>query len=291
MEPIDLPEPSVSITIEGGEYRVIRSNGLPAHATGTFPNEHNPNALRRQTHEYRVPLNPTPGPRPTPAQPEFGIALNGVIFDSGTGEFWTPSGSRGHSPWNYDPAAAANQARFGLDRNNAHVQPTGKYHYHGPPIGLMEQHGLGTDGQHEHEHAHAHAHEMVILGWAFDGYPIYAPYGHEDPGDSESRLIELHPCYQLKQGNRPDTPRGPGGAYDGTFAADYECFEGVGDLDALNGRSGVTPEFPDGTYYYVITKAYPSVPRFWRGKPGPGVQRRGPPGGPGPNHGPPPPRQ
>ncbi len=282
MEAIDLPESTVSIAIEG-EYRVIRSNGLPDHEAGTFPNEYNPNAVRPQTHEYRVPLNPKASQRLTPAQPEFGIALNGVLFDSGTGEFWTASGQRGQSPWNYDAASASNQPRFGLDRNHAHVQPTGKYHYHGLPTGLMEKLGLPADGEHP---SHSHAHEMTLLGWAFDGYPIYAPYSHEDPDDPASELVELEPSYRLKQGNRPDPPEGPGGRYDGTFGADYEYVEGSGHLDRSNGRSGVTPEFPKGTYYYVVTRGYPTIPRTWHGIPGPTVQRRGPVQG---SDGPPPP--
>ena len=40
-------------------------------------------------------------------------------------------------------------ARFqwlGTDCNNAHVQPTGAYHYHGLPEGLINRLGEGVDG-------------------------------------------------------------------------------------------------------------------------------------------------
>ncbi|MEM1186083.1 MAG: YHYH protein [Planctomycetota bacterium] len=255
MEVVDLPEPLVSITIEG-EHRVITANGLPEHNTGAFPNAHNPNAMRSMTHHYRIPLNPKIASERTKAGPEFGIALNGVVFDAGTGEFWTQSGRRGRSSWNYDPAAESNQSRFGLDDNSAHVQPTGKYHYHGTPTGLIDR---LTD---------ANAPErMTLIGWAFDGFPIYAAFGYADPSDAGSELVELSSSYRLKSGPRPEAPRGPGGDHDGTFAADFEFVEGSGDLDESNGRVGVTPEFPDGTYYYVITDEFPSVPRFWVGTP------------------------
>ena len=283
MEPVELPEPSVSVTLE--PYRVIRSNGLPDHPTGEFPNENNPNALRPQEHEYRIPVNPTPAEELTPAMPEFGIALNGVMFDAGTGEFWTPDGARGFSAWNYD-ASGPGVERFGLDRHHAHVQPTGKYHYHGVPTGLIEN-LTGHDHDHTHgdgeahDHAHDHAPAMTQIGWAFDGYPVYAPLGHADAGDPASELVELKSSYRLKKGDRPEPPDGPGGAYDGTFSNDYEYVAGSGDLDEANGRTGVTPEFPDGTYYYVVTKTFPGVPRFWRGVPGPSAQRGGPGGGPG----------
>ncbi len=116
---------------------------------------------------------------------------------------------------------------------------------------------------------------MIQIGWALDGFPIYGPKGYADPLDPESGLVELSSSYRLKAGERPVPPDGPGEAYDGTFANDWEYAEGLGDLDECNGRFGVTPEFPQGTYYYVVTEAFPSIPRFWRGTPGPSVRQRG----------------
>jgi hypothetical protein len=126
---------------------------------------------------------------------------------------------------------------------------------------------------------------MTLVGWAADGFPIYAVYGYKDPGNAESGVKELKPSYRLKTGTRPD---GPGGSYDGRFEEDFEYVEGLGDLDEFNGRQGVTPEFPDGTYHYVISNTYPFIGRSWRGTPDPsffkappeGGRRRGP-GGPG----------
>lgn len=272
MEVVALPEPTVSVTIEG-RVRIVRANGLPTHAVGKFPNQDNPNAMRAQNHEIRLPLVPRLGEKPTEARPEFGIALNGVIFDSGTGEFWTAESDRtfgGGSPWNYE--ALGGGVPLGLDQNNAHVQPTGKYHYHGVPVGLLDSivQGRGPN-------------TMIQLGWAYDGFPIYAARGHAKPGDPASELIPLRSSYRLKQGTRPERPEGPGGKYDGTFGMDWEYVEGLGDLDECNGRFGVTPEFPQGTYYYVITTEFPSIPRMWRGEPDESMRRRGPggPGGPG----------
>ncbi|QDS97869.1 YHYH protein [Adhaeretor mobilis] len=320
MKVVDLPDPTVSITTEG-EYRVIRANGLPDHEIGQFPNKGNPNALRAQKHEYRVPLHPKVADRPTMARPEFGIALNGVIFDAGTGEFWSADGRR-HGPpggpgqrgpgqggpgqgrrgpplgppgergerrgppggggpggpdagWNYE--ALGGGVPFGIDRNHAHVQPTGKYHYHGIPTGLLE-----ALGQHSHEETpdagHSHAHKMIQLGWALDGFPIYGPLGYADPNDLGSELVEVKPSYRLKTGQRPASPEGPGGKFDGTFDQDWEYVEDSGDLDECNGRFGATPEFPEGTYHYYITSSHPAIPRMWRGTP---TQRRRGPGGPG----------
>lgn len=265
MRSIELPEPSVTIEVVG-EHRMIRSNGIPSHATGTFPNAGNPNMIRAQRHTYRVPVTPVEASEPRPARPEFGVALNGVIMDSGTGEFWSPSGRRFGNPgrsgseWNYE--ALGGGVPLGLDGNNAHVQPSGKYHYHGVPTGLLER--LGGE---------AGIKRMLHVGWAADGYPIYGPFGYADPMDADSEIVELSSSYELREGARTQSPAGPGGVYDGTFTADYAYARGSGDLDECNGRFGVTPEFPGGTYYYVLTHDFPSIPRFWKGEPDASWQR------------------
>jgi hypothetical protein len=254
MEAIELPEPVATISIEG-ESRVIRANGLPNHETGTFPNRDNPNAIRPQQFEYKLPLVPTMLDEPQTARPEFGIGVNGVIFDAGTAEYWTPQQDRafgGGSEWNYE--ALGGGVPLGLDKNNAHVQPSGKYHYHGVPTGLIES----LAGE-------AGTQRMIHIGWAFDGFPIYGPWGYSDAANAQSEPRELTSSYQLKPGNRPERPEGPGGEYDGTFGADYEYVAGSGDLDECNGRFGVTPEYPAGTYYYIVSEKFPAVPRLWHG--------------------------
>ena len=198
------------------------------------------------------------------------MALNGVPFEPGTGEFWN-----GQREWNYE--AKSGFINLGLDEHNAHVQPTGAYHYHGLPTGLMQR--LGGD-----------ASKMLLIGYAADGFPIYTSQGHRDPKDPKTPLKKMGSSYRLKQGERPG---GPGGKYDGRFGADYEFVNGSGDLDECNGRFGVTPEFPQGIYHYYITEEFPYISRLWRGTPDPSFFKRGSgPGGGGmggPGFRPPPP--
>ena len=68
---------------------------------------------------------------------------------------------------------------------------------------------------------------------------------------------------------------------------DYEYSAGLGNLDECNGRSGVTPEFPNGTYHYVLTDTFPYIPRCFRGTPDPSFARGRPGGGAGEMKGPP----
>jgi hypothetical protein len=260
------PPSECKIEVKSG-YRYIESNGIPNHSTGQFPNQGNPNSIRAQSYKRRVPVVPRPGHGEHRGY-EFGVAINGVMFDPGTAELWNND-----RRWHYEALSGVmvSHGSLGMDQNLAHVQPNGAYHYHGLPMGLLNK----LD----------YRNHVVLVGWAADGYPIYGPYGYTDPLDSRSRIKELKSSYRLKSGTRPSGGDGPGGAYDGSFAQDYEYVAGLGDLDEYNGRTGVTVEFPKGTFYYVLTSSWPFVPRMFRGDPDESFAK-GPPGGHGHSHGP-----
>lgn len=253
-----------------GEYRQISSNGLPNHPTGQFPNRGNPNTIQPQNYNFRVPANPKVAATPTALEfGPFGIALNGLLFDPGTAEFWRDDPNSG---WRME--ALGGPRNLGLDQNNAHVQPNGAYHYHAIPVGLVEKLGGQKD-------------KPLLLGWAADGFPIYGAMGYSDPKSASGRLKKLASSYRLKKGARPSEPNGPGGNFDGAYTADWEFVKDSGDLDECNGRVGVTPEFPEGIYHYVITDQFPFIPRMFRGTPDDSFRRGGGPGRDG-RRGPPP---
>lgn len=231
-------------------YRYISSNGLPSY---TITGGHFATEEQAIDHERRVPLQPELNSAPTyySIPFEFGIAVNGVTFEPFAAEFYNDDRN---SDWQEDPFVTLR----GFDDSNAHVQPTGLYHYHGLPEQLFD----GDTDEHSH-----------VIGYAADGFPVYYLYSYEDAADDASGIMALESGWELKSGTRPD---GPGGSYDGTYNEDYE-FTGAGDLDECNGRYGVTPEYPDGTYYYVLTKDFPYVPRCLMGNMDPSFAA-GPPG-------------
>ena len=239
-------EAAMAMTIKESEgYRYIKSDGLPDHTTGQFPNRGNPNRISSQDMTYRVPLHPKKRSGKTlVSHATFGVAINGVPFDAATAEYWN---NDRRSDWNIE--AMTDGINLGLDSNNAHVQPNGAYHYHALPTGIAARSNYRK--------------KPLMLGYAADGFPIYTPYGYRDANDYQSRMIELKSSYRIRAGTRSG---GPGGRYDGTYTRDYEYVAKLGDLDACNGRSGVTPEYPGGTYYYVITSQFPYIPRCWYGK-------------------------
>ena len=267
ISPAHASNQSTTIKIENN-FRIIRSNGLPNHTTGAFPNSGNPNTISEQHYEFRVPVVPQTAGTTIPLRMNlFGVALNGIPFDPGAAEWWMGNPSSG---WQYEAMALG--PRLGLDSNNAHVQPNGAYHYHGPPTGLLK--------------ILSSLNGPVLLGYAADGYPIYSPKGYSNPIDSKSSMRELKSSYRVRFGLRPNGPRG---SYDGLFVQDYEFVQGLGDLDDSNGRTGVTPEYPEGTYYYVLTNGYPYIPRSFKGVPDSSFAKHGPGGRGGPRHMPPPP--
>jgi hypothetical protein len=252
-----------------GTNRIIFTNGIPNHMVGLFGKVQgslNPNAIAEQSETYTITTEPkaantlTPllsttgtGPNAGP-QYAFGILLNGIELDPVAAEPFPHEGIM--SPdLNWEWNLEAYNINLGLDCNNAHVQPTGKYHYHGSPTLFLENLAISNN-------------QMTLIGYAADGFPIYYKYAHSTANDSNSALVEMQTSYRLKSGQRPGNGiTAPCGTYDGIYGSDYEYVDGLGSLDEANGRTGVTPEYPQGTYYYIITDAYPFIPRYFMGTP------------------------
>ena len=131
---------TVSIKIADG-YRTISGDALPDHRHGRFPNPTNPNIITPQDDSHRVPSDPqiTDGWREVELA-AFGIAINGILLEPNAAEWWEDDRN---SDWRYE--ALGHHVDLGVDGNHAHVQPTGKYHYHGMPSGLLETLGSSKD--------------------------------------------------------------------------------------------------------------------------------------------------
>jgi len=251
--------PSVNATASAlwscNPTRAVVANAIPNHPVGTFPNANNPNTIRTQSISATFPLRPALTSANGVNTMVPGYAINGVKFEPGTGgtcDGATPPNCNfagGTGAWRME-ALAPSSFNFGTDDNNAHVQPTGEYHYHGLPTGLITKLGKGT--------------AMTLVGWSMDGFPIYARYGYSSANDASSAIKELASSWRIKA--TPDSGRPATSLYPmGSFLQDYEYVAGLGDLDQCNGRTGVTPEFPNGIYYYVVTSTFPFVHRCLRG--------------------------
>lgn len=242
--------------------RTITINGVASHKVGAFPNNGNPNTIKVHPQSFSIPLVPSLAKRKTSAQGyDTGVLFSGVSIDPFTAEFFIGTDGRMNREWNITTLTSTEN--LGLDCNNAHVQPTGKYHYHGTPSAYLDE--LKVDGS-----------SMQKVGYSADGFPIYYKYGY----DSNGNIVAHESGYALKKGERKgDGKTAPTGVYNGRYFNDYEYLQGQSELDECNGRWGKTPEH-ENEYYYVITDNFPSVPLCFMGSPSSDFQkRRG--GGPG----------
>ena len=220
--------------------RVMTTNSLPDHKTGTFPNQGNPNRISAQLHTYEFPLNPKYTGKAKWAR-EPGVAINGVKFEPQTAEV-----VQCESGENYRVEAIQDLIDLGLDFNHAHVQPTGAYHYHGVPTSVIEESESHSD--------------LIHIGFAHDGFPMYYSKG----GKYKS-------SYKLVDGNREgldcvyENPKETlsisiSGHHDGTYGEDFEYVEGYGHLDECNGIK------VNGQYMYLVTNEFPYVGRCLMGE-------------------------
>ena len=238
--------------------RQMAGNGIPDHSVtgGSFATP-----ISAQNLSVTFPLAPaitSPTGAALMRQP-YGYALNSVKFDPGTdgtcagsATSTSPGGGcvavMGKDAWSLEAIGGA--FSFGADENNAHVQPNGQYHYHAMPEGLLASAGK----------------TLKLVGFAMDGFPIYARYGYATASDATSPIRVVTSSWQKKanpDAGRPSTTVFPMG----TFTQDYQYTAGSGDLDECNGRTGATPEFPKGTYHYYITDTFPYIQRCLKGKP------------------------
>lgn len=227
------------VTVTDTERKIV-TNALPNHKTGEFPRKGNPNTISAQNKTYSLPLNPKYTGKPTWVR-EPGVALNGVKFEPGTAEVVVCETGE-----NYRVEAFQDIIDLGLDFNNAHVQPTGAYHYHGTPTEVITKFDSGKD--------------LVHIGFANDGFPIYY-----------SKSSAYKPSYKLLDGNREGedcTYTNPkqtldisvDGHHDGSYGSDFEYVANSGDLDECNGIT------VDGKYMYIVTNEFPYVSRCLMGE-------------------------
>lgn len=238
----------------------------------------------------------------------IGMMVNGVALFNMLDTFsWNNNtqqdqpGAGGSGYWNRD-ANFAEEASF--DHGRAHQPGSGQYHYHSNPTALraqlddniaytgatdvfphddVDEHSATFTHDFPYEEATSNWHHSPIIGWSFDGYPIYGPYGYSDPTDATSAIVRVESSFELRSISQRTSLPGwaaqkkfgenvtlnGSGEYTlasnfygpaisaakplGTYAEDYQYVAGLGHLDKYNGRFTVTPEFPQGTYAYFIT--------------------------------------
>lgn len=261
-------------------YLYVSAYGVPAY-TMSLPENRYPG---EQSYIFRIPRNPSQqtGTKTTVLAGIAAWCVNGVpIYHPGDGLSYSNSlgqdSGAGDGIWNRLAPVAESSSLDSCLGHTSGANP-GRYHVHQRAKCLMSY--FGDTGS-------AHS---PIIGWAFDGYPIYGPYGYSTANDSSSGVRRMVSSYQkrsITQRHTLSDGLGSGGTTTltssqygpdvsgsfpvGWYIEDYEWITGLGDLDKYNGRTCVTPEYPSGTYAYFMTidasgnSAYPYAvgPQFY----------------------------
>ncbi len=277
----------------------VTTAGIPSYPTGPFL-DGNPSNAQDQAAIFRIPLVPAQntGVPSTTVGGNIGIFINGVaLFDYRDGVAWNtntgalcggpgnppcPGGPLATQSWNRDAVPAE---KPGFDCSKGHPA-MGNYHHHQNPSAFkLDLDVLSTicnmydaDGL----YAIDSTQHSPLIGFAYDGFPIYGAYGYRDTNGTGG-IVRIRSGYQLRNitarthhADGTDVPDGPAinaTYFLGYFREDYEWVSNSGEeyLDEHNGRFCVTPEYPNGTYAYFATvdadwnSAYPYVvgPTFY----------------------------
>jgi len=240
--------------------RKIYTNNIPSHDYGPFAGNNN---IQGQDFEYTVCVHPELTTTITPLTEDvnsqtcgggiiFGVSNLGVNYSPFARLYFTnPNTAEENLNWHVEA-----DFLLTMDSNGGHVNAVSRYHYHNIPKDYFST-ILSIDGS-------SHS---PLLGYAADGFPIYYKYLYTDKTDPNGGISAYQSSHQLKSGSRPgDGVTAPNGTYNGNYVEDYEYVAALSELDECGGRFGKTPEFPEGTYYYVLTDNWPFIPRCLKGK-------------------------
>lgn len=253
-------ESSNAVCFETSEnVRRCYSNNIPGHDYGPFGGG---NTIEAQDFSYSMCLYPELGSSVTeltedPLTPAcgngiiFGVSMQGVNYSPFARLYWVnPNTMEENTDYVIEADFTLN-----MDVNGGHVNAAHRYHYHNIPIDYFVN-DLDIDGS-------AHS---PIVGYAADGFPIYYKYLYSDAANPAGGVSAFASSYALKSGARPGNGiDAPDGQYDGTYVQDYEYRASLSELDECGGRFGITPEYPEGIYYYVLTDNWPYIPRCLKG--------------------------
>jgi hypothetical protein len=233
----------------------IHATGVPSHDVGPFTgNPAAPSDRNRTVHIPRTPVVNN-GTKTSVGLGPIGVMLNGVAF-------FDPRDAQTYNNQNVWHQNANKFEAASFDTGPGHPAPdnaststpkTGNYHYHQAPVALLNELDPGNTGQHA----------SPLLGFAFDGFPIYGPYGYTNT-DGTGGISLMSSSYQPRSiTQRTTLPSGAAASFAGpdvsatypigSYIEDYVYTAGTGTLDQYNGRFAVTPDYPLGTFAYYVT--------------------------------------
>ena len=206
------------------------------------------------TIKYRGGSNTT-NPQIVDKDLPIGITTTGVVIYSPMASDSVLPVSGQAAPPGYHWNTIENQEEFYQDLCGGKPETNGEYRYRSGGFytnGLQSNasfRGSSTYYTNGTEHPDGHS---KILGYAFDGYPIYGPMGYSSPTNNASAVIRMESSYTVRPTPLSSRLSGYDQIAQGKFCEDYE-YTSSGTLDEYNGRYCVTPDYTNGTYAYFLT--------------------------------------
>ena len=235
--------PSNVQTVQYSAHNVyVSASCIPGYDIGPWAG--NPNIPANQNFVFKITCSPV---KNTGVPIVTGLGHIGV-FSNGVSIF-NPKDAMSYNNQNvwFQNAVVVEGPSF--DDCLGHPAPNGEYHHHLNPTCLYAD-SLTT----------AHS---PIIGFAFDGFPVYGAYGYAKT-DGSGGIKRMQSSYAkrniTKRTTLPDgstaTSAGPDVSAQypiGYYVQDFIYNAGSGDLDDHNGRFCVTPDYPQGQYCYFVT--------------------------------------
>ncbi|MEM7345664.1 MAG: YHYH protein [Chloroflexota bacterium] len=205
------PAPTLNVTCNETSF-TISSNGIPNFEFVRVT----PSDLFAKDQQWNIPLTLQVADQPSdiPLIGPVAVAVNGLPI---------------YGPNEAEPTWGDPYLDQILDYCNGHMNQN-SYHYHARPDCLFQN----MEGN-----------PSLVIGYAFDGYPILAPYICVDADCTSVQKVES--SWQRTQNVEA--------AWDA-----HSYVEGSGDLDQCNGRTLV-----DGSYAYFATDTFPYILGCYRG--------------------------
>jgi len=255
--------PTITISSDGDPYPAEAGNPLVNDGVTEREGWLDGNTIVTQSHNFifedRAGLN-TEQAHATGLDP-IGITMNGVtLYTSNIGNTVLP-GVADQAPTNFNWNIVHKETNYKLDRSGGYVTSSGQYNYRSGSFVVTgwrnpkftNSNAYYKDTSHLGDNLrHTDGHSKII-GWIFDGYPLYGPYGYHIADSNTGGTAQMTSSYSLKSQPTEGRLFGYRQHTNGSFVEDYEYRPNLGTLDQYNGRYCVTPDYPAGTYAYFVT--------------------------------------
>jgi hypothetical protein len=244
----------------------VQSNGIPTYLYEALT----PNGLQAKNYTFTFPRFPSVAPNPTnvPLLGNVGVAVNGVPI------YGVNEGAQPASDAYGDPSAA-----MILDECGSHSAQQGTFHNHRLEVKCLIQSAVSSS-QPWNNPDPAPNDASPVIGYAFDGFPIYGPYECTDTScTSVQRMLSGWDSTGYQAGTAGCTSSS---ACSSGYCTDvminghqttacvprtcvwsnntYTPKAGSAYLDQCNGHVG-----PNGDYHYHTTTAFPYILGCYRG--------------------------